>query len=250
MAGEENHLLALRKLCPDQFVLAIEIDGDDAARPRVRELHEGGLFHRSVARGEEDILAFFFQVASLHDGAEFFVFLETHQAGNGFAASGRRGFRNLVHLQPVHAALSREQKDVAVRRGDEEVLDEILFFGARADAALSAARLMSVDIHRRALHVARMAHGDQHFRVGDQVFELDFIHFVHDLCAPVVAVGLLHFLQLGDDHGLQFLLARQNFLKLDDPFADGLQFLENFVDGKLRQTMELQFEDGVNLHGC
>ena len=45
-----------------------------------------------------------------------------------------------------------------------------------------------------------------------------------------------------------FLLAGQNFLQLGDQLADGLQFLENFVDRELRQAMQLQFEDGVDLN--
>ncbi len=31
--------------------------------------------------------------------------------------------------------------------------------------------------------------------------------------------------------------------------ADRLQFLEDFVDGELREAMELQLEDGVDLNG-
>ena len=49
------------------------------------------------------------------------------------------GFGNFIHLQPVNAALRREEQDVAVRRGDEEMLDEVLFARFGADAALAAA---------------------------------------------------------------------------------------------------------------
>ena len=66
---------------------------------------------------------------------------------------------------------------------------------------------MPVGIRCRALDITRMADGDQHLRVGDQVFELDFIDLVHDLRAPVVAIVLLDFLQFADDYGLQLFLA-------------------------------------------
>src|SRR5438876_2473465 len=94
-----------------------------------------------------------------------------------------------------------------------------------------------------------MADGDQHLRVGDQVFELDFIDLVHDLRAPVVAIVLLDFLQFADDYGLQLFLAGENFFQLGDALADGFQFPEDFIDGKLRQAVQLQFEDGIHLNG-
>ena len=64
------------------------------------------------------------------------VFLELHQAADGLAARGRGRLGNFVHLEPVDAALGAEQQNVAVRRGDEEMLDEVFFARARADAAL------------------------------------------------------------------------------------------------------------------
>ena len=69
------------------------------------------------------------------------------------------------------------------------MLDEIVLARFRADAALAAARLMAVDVHRRALDVARVADGDGHFFVFDQVFELDFLDAVDDLRAALVAIG-------------------------------------------------------------
>ena len=72
---------------------------------------------------------------------------------------------------------------------------------------------------------------------------------VDDLRAALVAVGFVDFAQLGGDDLLQFLLAGENFFQLGDQLADGFQFLENFVDGELRQAVQLQFEDGVDLDG-
>ena len=198
VAGEEDHLLAVGELRADQFVvLVFEVDGDDAGRPRVGKFRELGFLHRAVLGGEEDVAARFLQVARRHNGRERFVFLEAHDAVDGLAARGRRGFGNFVHLQPVDAALRGEQQNVAVRGGDEEVLDEILLARFRADAAFAAARLMAVDVDRSALDVARVADGDGHFLVFDQVFELDFLDAVDDLRAAVVAIGLQDFAQLG-----------------------------------------------------
>ena len=108
-----------------------------------------GLLHRAVFGGEEDVAAGFFEIARGNDGGELFVFLEAHEVVDGFAARGRGGFGNFVNLQPVDAALRREQQDVAVRRGDEEMLDEIVFARFGADAAFAAARLVAIDVSPR-----------------------------------------------------------------------------------------------------
>ncbi len=205
---------------PISSSLVVQVDGDDARGARIAELGQLGLLHRAVARGEEDVAAGLFQIARGHQRREVLVLLELHQAGDGLAARGRGGLGNLVHLQPVDAALGAEQQNVAVRRGDEEMLDEVLFARARADAALAAARLVAIDVHRGALDVSGMADGDGHVRVGDQVLDLDLLDGVHDLRAALVAEFLLDLAQLADDHLLQLFLAGQDFLELGDLCAD------------------------------
>src|SRR6266849_4338856 len=108
---------------------------------------------------------------------------------------------------------------------------------------------MAVGVGSRALDVAGMADGDQHLSVGDEVFELDFVDLVDNLRAAVVAVSFLYFLQLASDDLLQLFVAGKYFFQFGDVLANGFQFLENFVDRELREAMELQLEDGVDLDG-
>ena len=239
VAGQENHFLAVGEFRADEFVLAVQGDGDDASGPRVGEFRQRGLFNRAALRGHENEFVRFFQAARRDQRGQFFVFLEFHEARNGFSAGGRRRFRQFIDLQPVDAALGREQQDVAMRRGDEQILNEIFFLCLRADAALAPARLVAIRVRSRALDIARMAHGYQHLGVSNQVFQLDFVDLVDNLRAAVVAVGFVHFAQLRGDDLLEFLVARQNLAQLGDQFTDGLQFLEDFVDGELRQPVQL-----------
>src|SRR4029077_2978675 len=113
--------------------------------------------------------------------------------------------------------------------------------------ALSSTRLVPIRIRGGALDVTRMADRDQHLGIGDQVFQLDFVDLVHDLRSPIVAVGFLHFLQLAGDDLLQLFVAGKNFFQLRNVVADGFQFLQNFIDGELREAMELQFKNGIDL---
>ena len=89
-----------------------------------------GFFHRAVLGGHENVRADFFEIARGDQRGEFFVFLEFYQTVDGLAARRCSGFRQFVHFQPVDAAFRSENQNVAVRRSDEEVLDEIFFLRA------------------------------------------------------------------------------------------------------------------------
>ena len=63
VAGEENHLHAVGEFRADEFVVAIEIDGDDAGRTRIGKFRELGFLYRAALGGEEDVTAGFFEIA-------------------------------------------------------------------------------------------------------------------------------------------------------------------------------------------
>src|SRR5262245_47084438 len=108
---------------------------------------------------------------------------------------------------------------------------------------------MAIGVRRGALDVAGMAYGDEHFRVGDQIFQLDLVDLVHDLRAAVVAVRFLDVTQFRDDDRLQLFVAGENLLEFGDALADGFQLFKDFVDRELRQAVQLQLQDGVDLNG-
>ena len=66
------------------------------------------------------------------------------QVGDRLALAAGADVRDLVDLQPVGAAAVREDHDVGVRRGDEQVADEVLVARPHADAALAAAPLVAI----------------------------------------------------------------------------------------------------------
>ena len=138
------------------------------------------LLHGAVAGGEEDVLAFFFEIAHGEHGAHGFAGLQTDQVADVLALAGGADVRNFVDLEPVDAARVGEDQNVGVSGGDEEMLDEILVARLHAGAARASAALLAVGGDRRALQVAGVADGDGHLLVGDQVFEVDLGGFVFD----------------------------------------------------------------------
>ena len=83
----------------------------------------------------------------------------------------------------------REEQQVVVRAGDEQVLDRIFFVGLGPLHALAAATLGAIDARRRPLDVAVVADRDDHRLFFDQVFQVDVADFfAADLRPPRVGV--------------------------------------------------------------
>ena len=71
MRSQEDDLFAVGNAGADQLIIFIDADGDDAARHYVGKILQRSLLDRSFAGGEEDELAFFFQVAHRQNGRTF-----------------------------------------------------------------------------------------------------------------------------------------------------------------------------------
>src|SRR5579864_1645391 len=92
-----------------------------------------------------------------------------------------------------------------------------------------------------------MADRDRDLFVGDEVFEVNFGGFVFDDGLALVAVLLFDLFEFLDDHAAQFLFGREDGLVLGNALAGFFQLVGDFIDGKLGQAMQLQFEDCVSL---
>ena len=147
----------------------------------MREIFQLGLLYQSVAGGEENILAGFFEIADRDHGAHGFSRLQSHQIADVLPFAGGADVGDLIHLKPVDAAGVGEDENEGMRGGDEQVLDEILVARLHTGAPLPTAALHAVGRDRRALHVAAVAHRDRNLLVGNQVFEMNFRRFVFDL---------------------------------------------------------------------
>src|SRR5580704_677048 len=245
---EEDDLHAVGEAGGYQFVTLFDVDGDDASGADVREIFQVGLLDGAVARGEENVFAFFFEIADSENGAHGFAGLQREQAADMFALAGCAHIGDFVNLEPVDASGVGENEKERVRGGDEEMLDEIFVAGLHAHAPLASAALVAVSGDRGALEIAAVADGDGHLLVGDQVFELNFGGFVFDEGAAFVAVELFNFFELFDDDAAQLLFGTENRFVVGDVVASGFQLFVDFVDREPSQAMQLQFEDGIGLN--
>ena len=109
------------------------------------------------------------------------------------------------------------------------------------------ATLLAIGGDGRALQISRVRNSDSNLLVGDQVFELQLGALVQNLRAALIAVIFLDGFEFLDDNAAQFFLAGQNRFILGNAVANFFQLVQQFVNGKLCQAIELQFENRINL---
>src|SRR5947199_2911405 len=246
--GGDHHLpRAVGAARGDDGVAVLETDGLDAARARMRVGLELRLLHLPLLRAEEDVAAAGGEVADGHARGLRLALAEREEVDHGLALGLPAALRDLVDLQPVHLAQRGEEEKVRVRRGDEEVLDDVFLFRLHAGHALAPAALAAVGLDVRALDVARARDGDDHLLVGEEVLDRQLRRLGEDLGAARVAVLLFDFEQLLLDDAHQLGVRGQDALELLDQREHLLVLLDDLVPLQLGQALQPHVQDGLGL---
>src|SRR5437870_2267212 len=231
----------------DDLVALVETDGLDAARARMRVGLELRLLHLPLLRAEEDVAAAGGEVADGHARGHRLALAEREEVDHGLALGLPAALRDLVDLQPVHLAQRGEEEKVRVRRGDEEVLDDVFLFRLHARHALAPAPLAAVGLDVRALDVPRARDSDDHFLVGEEVFDRQLRRLGDDLGAARVTVLLFDLEQLLPDDAHQLGVRGQDALELLDQREHLLVLLDDLVPLQLGQALQPHVQDGLGL---
>ena len=136
-------------------------------RPAV--LRQRRLLHQAAARRHQQVAR---RRRSWRTGMTLVIFssgLSDSTLAIARPGAGPAHLRDVVDLQPVQLAAVGEAEQVGVRRGDEEVLDEVVLARRAAGDALAAAVLRAVGVQRQPLDVAVVADRDGVGLLGDQV---------------------------------------------------------------------------------
>ena len=118
-----------------------------------------------LLRGHDEVVLVG-EVLHADHGGDLLALGEAQEAGDRLALGGAGALGDVVDLLGVALAGAGQEEDVVVRRGGEEVLDEILLVGLGADDALAAALLGAVVGDGRALDEALVGDGDDAALVG------------------------------------------------------------------------------------
>ena len=229
-----------------KFVAFVEGERDDAARHGVVELRQLALLDHAAFGHHHDELVVH-ELAHRQEGLHLLVLLQVDQARNVLALAGGAGVGKLIDFEPEHPPAVGERQQVAQGGGDQHVLDEIFGARAHADAALAAAGLPPVGVHRGALEVAAAGHRHRHVLVLDQVLDVDLAGLFDDLGAPLIAELLLDFAEFLDDDRAQDSLRAEDPEVLGDAPLDVGQLVQDLLALHAGEALELHLDDGLRL---
>src|SRR5262245_17926004 len=246
LGGDHDFARAVGAARGDDGVAVLESDGLDATSARMRIGLELGLLHLPLRRAEEDVAARA-EITHRHARRDLLAVAERQQVDHRLALRLASTLGDLVHLQPMHLAKIGEEEQVRMRRGDEEVLDDVLFLRLHAGDALAAAALAAIRLHVRALDVTRARDGDDHLLVGQEVLDRQLGRLGHDLGTPRVAVLLLDGAQLFLDDPHELDVGGEDALELLDQLEDLFVLLDDLLPLQRRQTAQLHVEDRLGL---
>src|ERR1041384_6240338 len=160
LVGSQEYLpVPVRDLRGYQFVALVNSHRDDAADPDICKSRKLGLLDGPFAGRHHHVLAFL-ELANGNDACELLARRNIHKVNNSLAPARRGRIWNLVNLEPVHLAVTCKDHYIAVRRSDEDVIDDIICLRGSAFSACAAASLRTIDRNRRPLDVASVCHGD------------------------------------------------------------------------------------------
>ena len=114
------------------MVVIIEVDGDDARLVDVPVVLQRRPLHASLGGAEEEEMFAGLEILDVEEGDDPFAFLQFEQVDDGAALARARQFGDLVDLLAIDAPRVGEAEQVVVRRGDEQVLEEVVVLGGRA----------------------------------------------------------------------------------------------------------------------
>src|SRR5215831_19150815 len=245
--GRDHHLaLAVRAPGGHHPIVVVEADGLDAAGARVRVRLELGLLHRALLGREEDVAAGG-EIAHRHARRDLLAVAEGQEVHHRLALGLAPALGDLVHLEPVDLAAIREEEQVRMGGGDEEIGDDVLFLRLHAGHALAAAALAPIGLDVGALDVAGARDRDHHLLVGQQVLDRQLGGLGQDLGAPHVAVLVLDRQELGPDDRHQLGVGGQDALELLDQRQGLLVLFDHLVALELGQALQPHVEDRARL---
>ena len=151
LTGVRDHddvVVAVGAAHGDELVVVADVDRDDAVGLDRRVVgQELRLLDLTLAGGEHEVLALG-EVTRRQHRADELALAERQHVDERTTLRGTRRLRQFVHLLPVDLAAVREEQQVIVRRGDEQMLDVVVVLHVHPDDTDAAALLLAVGRQR------------------------------------------------------------------------------------------------------
>ena len=249
VGGNDNFVIALGQVAPDQAVALVQRNGDQTHLADVAELRQRRALDQTLTGDHGCVGVILVRVGGLaqHQG-DLFALLQLQQVDDVGTLGGAAALGNLVALQPVDAALVGHKQHIIVGRTDVQLLGKVLVLLGHTLHAAPAAVLRLIGVQRRALDVALVGQRKDAGFLGDEVLDVHLAGNGFDGGAALIAVLVGKGAQVGLDDLLDVAVVGEDVLVIGDGKAQITQLLLDFQDLETCQATQLQLDDGVRLH--
>ena len=248
VGGNDDLIVALGQVAPDQAVALVQGNGDQTRFANVTELGQRRALNEAHLSDHRGVGVVLVHIGGLlqHQG-DFFALLQLQQVDDVGALGSAAALWYLVTLQAVDAALVGHEQHIIMRRTDKKFLSKVVVLLGHALHAAAAAVLCLVGVQRGALDITLVGQREDAGLLGDQVLDVDLTGNSLDGGAALVAVLVGQGGQVGFDDVLHVLVVGKDVLIIGDGSAQFTQFLLDLEDLQTSQTAQLQLDDGIRL---
>ncbi len=231
----------------EELVVLVDVDADGAGAAEVAVVVEGGLFDDAFLGAEDNACTIFLEAFDTDHGGDFFAFLDFEDIVEGAAFGDAAAFWDFVDLLDVHPAVVHEEHDEVVRRGTEDVLDEVIFVLACPPDADTAAFLGGKFVNGGAFDKSVVGDGDEAGLLGDEVLHAEVAGGFGKAGAAGCAVFVLDGPEFRLDDAEQLAFVLQDFAEAGDAFLEFVIFFLDLIALHAGKLVEAEVEDGVGL---
>ena len=204
--GHDDHLVGAGSLLDtDELVVFLEIHGDEAGLSVGIKVGKRGLLDDAVL-GHADKELVLRKLLDRNNGGDALSLHEIEEVDSRRPLGGPGCLRNLVSFDLMRFSCIGKEHQVIMRRGHDQVLDEIVLAGGDAGDALAASSLRPVGISRYALDIAKVRQRHADVLLLDEVFLVKLLGGSLDLGLSLVAPLFLDFQKLVLDYAHQLML--------------------------------------------
>ena len=248
VGGNDDLIVALGQVAPDQAVALVQGNGDQTRFANVAELGQRRALNKAHLSDHRGVGVVLVHIGGLlqHQG-DFFALLQLQQVDDVGALGSAAALWYLVTLQAVDAALVGHEQHIIMRRTDKKFLSKVVVLLGHALHAAAAAVLCLVGVQRGALDITLVGQREDAGLLGNQVLDVDLAGNSLDGGAALVAVLVGQGGQVGFYDVLHVLIVGKDVLIIGDGSAQFTQFLLDLEDLQTSQTAQLQLDDGIRL---
>ena len=205
---QHDILLAIRDRYPDQVIIPLQFNGNQATAAGPGKCRQFHFFHSAIAGSHKDKLAFLI-FPQWQYRRDLFRLGEGQNIDYGPPAGLAPALGQLINLEPVHFTFIGKTENGVVGAGHHQMFNIVFVFYLGGRLAPATAALGLVGIDGLDFGVAAVGNGHHHVFFGDQIFVGQVQAGGHNLGFTLITIDFLDGLQLLNDHSHQALGIRE-----------------------------------------